>query len=278
MDLLDEALKLLTSRLTFTRPLVFLDLEATGINPQLHKIVQIGVLKLLPDGSNRAWASLVHPGCPIPAVATECHGITDDQVADAPAFRVLAPTLYDGLRGTDLVAYNGRRYDVELLACEFGRVKMAWGPADPKWDGQVVDPYQLWMRREPRTLEAYVARFGGITRQAGEGHRADQDVADMVIGFAGQLMRDTVLPATVAGLVEASRDPTCLDPDGKIRWQDGVAVLTFGKLAGVPLNEVPRDYFGWMLNKGDFSPIVKQIVRDCLQGRFPEQPSDERTM
>lgn len=155
MDLLDESLRLLAGRLQLTRPLVFLDLEATGTNPIRDRIVQIAVLKLMPDGSSRAWASLVHPEQPIPAYSTDCHGITDADVADAPTFRVLAPNLADGFQGCDLAAYNGRRYDVELLACEFGRAKIAWGPADPKWDGQVVDPYLLWTRREPRNLAAY---------------------------------------------------------------------------------------------------------------------------
>lgn len=116
-----------------------------------------------------------------------------------------------------------------------------------------------------------------MKRAEGEGHRADQDVADLVIGFAGQLMADPTLPATVADLVEAGRDPSWIDPDGKIRWQDGVAVLSFGKQAGVPLQEVPRDYFGWMVSKGDFPPTVKQIVRDCLRGIYPTPPQEGAT-
>lgn len=273
MDLLDEALKLLKWRLALDRPLVFLDLEGTGVNALMDRIVQIGVLKLKPNGDVTTWCSLVNPERPIPPAATACHGITDADVADSPTFRVLAPNLADGLDGCDLAAFNGRRYDQELLACEFGRVKIAWGPADPKWPGQLIDPYQLWVRREPRNLAAYAARFGGVKRAEGEGHRADQDVVDLVIGFAGQLMGDLSLPNTVAGLVEASRDPSWVDPDGKIRWQDGVAVLGFGKQAGVPLDQVPRDYFGWML-KSDFPPAVKQIVRACLQGNFPTPPQE----
>ena len=275
VDLLDESLKLLAGRLQLDRPLVFFDLEGTGTNPIRDRICQIGVLKLLPDGTSRCWASLVNPEMPMPAAAQACHGITDEALVDAPTFRVLAPNLADSLAGCALAALNGRRYDVELLACEFGRVTIPWGPADPKWTGRVVDPYLLWVRREPRNLAAYAEKFGGVKRADGEGHRADQDVTDLVIGFAGQLMADPTLPSTVADLVEACRDPTWIDPDGKIRWQDGVAVLGFGKQAGVPLHEVPRDYFGWML-KNDFPPPVKAIVRDCLRGIYPT-PSQEGT-
>jgi DNA polymerase-3 subunit epsilon len=273
MDMLNEALKLLGSRLALARPLVFLDLEGTGVNPQLDRIVQVGVLKLKPSGDVTTWCSLVNPEVPIPPGATKVHGITDQDVAEAPTFRVIAPALADGLDACDLVAFNGRRYDLELLACEFGRVKITWGPTDPKWTGQLVDPYQLWMRREPRNLEAYAARYGGVTRQPGEGHRADQDVVDLVLGFAGHLMADPTLPATIPDLVDASRDPTWLDPDGKIKWQDGVPVLGFGKQAGQPLQQVPRDYLAWMLGK-DFSPAVKQIVRARLQGHYPTPPSE----
>lgn len=274
MDLLDETVALLAGRLQLDRPLVFLDLEATGVNPDEDRIVQIGALKVKPGGAFTTYCSLVNPeGRPIHPEATAVHGITDADVAEAPTFRVLAPNLADALAGCDLAAYNGRRFDVRMLVAEFGRAKITWGPDAPGWACHVVDPYQLWMRREPRNLAAYIERWAGIRRGEDEGHRADQDVVGLVLGLTGQLMASPDLPGTVAALSEACTDPTWVDPDGKIRWRDGRPVLGFGKQQGTPLDQVPRDYFSWML-RSDFSPAVKQIVRNCLQGKFPTPPQE----
>jgi len=258
-----EVIAALAERLQLKRPLAFLDLESTGLNPDQDRIVEIAVLKLWPDGRVILFSSLVNPGVPIPADVVALHGITDTDVATAPPFAALAPTLADEFTDTDLGGYNVRRYDLRLLAAEFRRAAVPFNPDDH----QVVDPYEVFAKREARDLAAAVKFY--LNRDERPAHRAMADVIAAVQVLAAQLDRYPDLPSTVAGLHDYRRDPTWVDPDGKIRWRNGVAVIAFGRCNGTTLQDLNRDYINWML-AADFSPAVKNILRDCLEGNYPE--------
>ncbi len=94
------------------------DLETTGINIANDRIVEIAIVKRLPEGRTEEQRWLVNPECPIPAEATAVHGITNEQVADAPTFKDLAPTIRDFIKDCDLAGYNSDRFDIPLLAEE----------------------------------------------------------------------------------------------------------------------------------------------------------------
>ena len=260
----------LAAHLVLSRPLVCVDLEATGVWPGRDRIVQIAAASIFPDGKVSTWSSLVNPEQPIPAVATSIHGITDEEVASEPTFAQIAPTVKTLLSDCDLTGYNVERFDRRLLAAEFARV----GIEDPMAGARVVDAYTMFVRQEPRSLDAalefYGVEEGETTRRA---HDARSDVEATVAVLMAQLNRYPDLPRTVDDIHDwlYPSDPNRIDRDGKLVWHDGVATVAFGAQAGTSLVELAtsdRDFLEWVLRK-NFSDEVKAIVRDALEGRFP---------
>ena len=260
----------LAAHLVLTRPLVCVDLEATGVWPGHDRIVQIAAASIFPDGSVSTWSSLVNPEQPMPPAALAIHGITDAMVASAPTFAQLAQTVGALLSECDLTGYNVARFDRRLLAAEFRRA----GVEDPTVGAFVIDAYTIFVRQEPRSLDGAL-RFYGV--EAGQAHRqahdASSDVEVTVAVLAAQLNTYPDLPKTVAELHDwlYPMDPNRIDADGKLVWRDGVATVAFGAQAGTSLADLAagdRSFLEWVLRK-DFSDEVKAIVRDALAGRFP---------
>ena len=260
----------LAAHLVLTRPLVCVDLEATGVWPGHDRIVQIAAASIFPDGSVSTWSSLVNIEQPMARAALAIKGITDAMVASAPTFAQLAPTIEPLLSDCDLTGYNVERFDRRLLAAEFRRA----GVADPTVSALVIDAYTIFVRKESRSLDAAL-RFYGV--EAGQAHRqahdASSDVEATVAVLAAQLNTYPDLPKTVAELHDwlYPMDPNRIDADGKLVWRDGVATVAFGAQAGTSLADLAagdRSFLEWVLRK-DFSDEVKAIVRDALAGRFP---------
>ena len=259
----------LAAHLVLTRPLVCVDLEATGVWPGHDRIVQIASASIVPGGSVSTWSSLVNPEQSMPAAAQAIHGITDAMVASAPTFAQLAPRVGALLAGCDL-GYNVERYDRRLLAAEFRRA----GHEDPTTGALVIDAYSIFVRQEPRSLDAalrfYGVEEGQVSRQS---HDARSDVEATVAVLAAQLNTYADLPKTVDELHAwlHPSDPNHIDADGRLVWRDGVATVTFGAQAGTSLPELAatdRSFLKWVLRK-DFSDEVKAIVEDALAGQFP---------
>ena len=110
--------------LQLTRPLAIIDLETTGINLGTDRIVEIAIVKILPDGKKQIKRKLINPEIPISVTSTEIHGITNEMVKDAPAFRQVANELKQFLDHCDLAGYNSNRFDIPMLAEEFLRAGM----------------------------------------------------------------------------------------------------------------------------------------------------------
>ncbi len=266
----------LAAHLVLVRPLVCVDLEATGVWPGHDRIVQMATASIFPDGSVSTWSSLVNPEQPMPPAALAIHGITDAMVASAPTFAQLAPTIEPLLSDCDLTGYNVERFDRRLLAAEFRRAELE----DPTVGALVIDAYTIFVRQEPRSLDAAL-RFYGV--EEGQAHRqahdASSDVEATVAVLAAQLNTYPDLPKTVAGLHTwlYPIDPNRIDADGKLMWRDGVATVTFGAQAGTSLADLAADdrsFLEWVLRK-DFSDEVKAIVQDALAGRFPVRGETE---
>ena len=267
----------LAAHLVLTRPLVCVDLEATGLWAGQDRIVQIAAASIFPDGSSSTYSALVNPEQPIPPATTAIHGITDAMVASAPTFAQLAPTVSALFSGADLAGYNVERFDRRLLAAEFRRA----GVADPTIGARVIDGYTLFVRQEPRSLDAAL-RFYGVeealaTRRA---HDAGSDVEATVAVLAAQLKAYPGVPKTVDALHNwlYPGDPNRIDADGKFVWRDDVATVAFGAQAGTALADLAandRGFLEWVLRK-DFSDEVKAIVRSALAGRFPVRGEGDR--
>lgn len=274
---------MLHKMLNLTRPLVSLDLETTGIKPREDRIVQIGICKLRPTGEYTEWKTYVNPGIPIPKEVIEAMAeaaITDDMVKDAPMFPEIAAVVHKGLEGCDLLGYNLKVFDIPLLIAEFDRCRMIFE------EPYVVDGYKLVNKIVRRNLSWFVENyepavnpFPDMPNEPFAAHDALHDARAVMRAFVGFMNKHDNVPTTVKGCHDlcflAPRDPSTLDPDGKFAWDnEGKCVINFGKKhSGRRLELVARidpGYLEWMLG-GEFNPVVKQICKEALGGKFPSK-------
>ena len=253
--------------LEMERPLVVLDLETTGTNPRADRIVEFAGLKLHPDGRREALVLRINPERLIPSESRAIHGISDADVADEPTFGKVCYRILRFLGGCDLAGFGIIRFDVPLLQAECRRAGVDFNAAD----AGLVDAQRIYHQREPRTLSAALRFYCG--EEHDQAHSAEGDVEATLKVLEAQLEKYTDLPRSVRALDEICnpRDPDAVDPEGKIRWSDGEAVIAFGQKSGISLRELAEKesgYLRWILNK-DFSTEIKAIVRDALAGKFP---------
>lgn len=246
-----------------SKPLVFFDLETTGVDPFNDRIVQIGAVKYMPDGSHEEKEWLINPAIPIPKVVSDIHGITDDMVKDAPLLGDVAEELEVLFGGADLGGYNVRNFDVPMLQAEFNRIGLSLDMEDIK----MVDAMQIFRIKEPRTLTAAYKKYCG--KDLVDAHSAIVDIKASVEVFEGQMKIYDDLPTSVEELHEYCfpTDPNAYDAEGKLKFFGKVLTINFGKNKGKPLQELAlRDpgYLEWILN-GSFSDKVKGAVREALK-------------
>lgn len=243
------------------RPLVVFDLETTGTSITKDRIVQIGLVKLMPNGERIARMRFVNPGTPIPAEATEVHGITDADVKNAPAFRQIASSLIDDwFAGSDIGGFNVRRFDLPLLVEELNRAGVSLDLGGVR----ILDAQTVYHKKEPRTLEAALEMYCGRPLENAHSAQADAEAALDVILAQGKKYPD-------AGSVENFAD-ICddgfVDLSGKLVRNDrDEVVFGFGKHKGRRLGDIAQskpDYLQWVL-RGDFPADFKTIVADAME-------------
>ncbi len=257
-------------KLKLERPIVFFDLEATGINVRRDRIVEICVIKLMPDGERITRTRLINPEIPIPQAAIDIHGITNDDVRDAPPFRQVAQSFFDFLQGCDFGGFHIIKFDIPMLTEEFGRADLMFSV-----DGcRLIDAQRIYHRKEPRTLTAAL-RFYCNEDHTGA-HSSESDVEATMKVLEAQLEHYADLPNTVDGLHEYCNptDPNFIDKEGKLRWQNGEVVIGFGQKFGMDLRTLATSepgYLKWIM-RGDFNADVKRIVGDAIAGTFLRKP------
>lgn len=253
--------------LKLERPLVVFDLETTGTNPRVDRIVELAAVKVFPDGKSESLELRVNPGRLIPPQATAVHGITDQDVADSPTFEHEALRVLRFLAGCDLAGFGILRFDVPLLRLEFQRTGIDFDARNI----HLLDAQRIFHQREPRDLTAALQFY--CQEEHEHAHTAKGDALAAWKVIEGQCSRYSDLPRSPADLdsICNPRDPDDIDEDGKLRWRDNEAIIAFGQKSGMTLRELAEDdpgYLRWMTNK-DFSPEVKAIARDALDGKFP---------
>jgi DNA polymerase III subunit epsilon len=258
--------------LKLERPLAFFDIESTGISPRADRIIDLSIIKLMPDGTRPARTFRVNPGIPIPPETTAIHGITDEDVKDAPAFEEVAQEVAREFAGCDLAGYNILRFDIPMLVEELTRAGVPTDLAERR----IVDVQRIFHQREPRDLEAALAFYCQELHL--DAHSAEADVLATIRVLEGQFRRYKDLPGDVAELDAYCnrRDPAWVDRTGKLKWQDGEVTLNFGKRKGERLRDIVRNDAGfakWML-RSDFPQDTRAIVSDMLDGRMPTAPTN----
>lgn len=251
------------------RPLVFLNVQSTGLDPRTARVVEVATLKITPDGERTARRELINPGVPVPSSATRVHGITDDDVADRPPFRSFARSLREHLKGCDLAGFGIERFALPVLKAEFARagVEISFDEAC------VVDALSIFHRQEPRDLPAAYRRYVG-----GELHETEGDRNEAVLAILeGELRQYPELPRRVDELNKLLRPAvhSALDEDACfITDQDGEVIFNFGRYRGHPLDQVATadpGYLEWMAFSDRFRQDTRQMAFNALQGE-PEDP------
>ncbi len=246
--------------LNLRNPIVFLDLETTGIDPSKDRIVEISLLKVRPDGSQEVKTRRLNPEMHIPEGATAVHGISDDDVKDCPAFREVARSLAAYIEGCDFGGYNSNKFDIPVLAEEFLRAGV---DVDLK-KRRMIDVQNIFHRMEQRTLVAAYKFY--CDRDLEGAHSAEADTLATYEVLKAQLERyGSQLQNDVDFLAEFSTRDRTVDYAGRIIYDErGAEVFSFGKHRGRPVADVFREepsYYAWMMN-GDFPEYTKKVITE----------------
>jgi len=244
-----------------SRPIAFFDLETTGISISTDKIVEIAIVKIMPDGSKLIKRKLINPEMPIPQGASEIHGITDEMVKDAPTFKQVANEIKQFLDNCDLAGYNSNRFDVPLLVEEFLRIDL-----DFTIDGRkLLDVQKIFHSMEQRTLSAAYKFY--CNKPLEDAHSAEADASATWEILDAQLERYSQLGNTIESITKVIGEEDIVDFARRFVKEKGVEVFNFGKHKGKSILQVLKEepqYFDWMM-KGDFPLHTKQKLKEIFQ-------------
>lgn len=246
--------------LQLNRPLAFIDLETTGVNISADRIVEIAVVKVLPDETKQVKRKLINPQMPIPAGATQVHGITDEMVKDAPTFKQVANEIKQFLEGSDIGGYNSNRFDIPLLIEEFLRVGINFSEQGRKF----VDVQKVFHMMEQRTLSAAYKFY--CNKSLEDAHSAEADATATWEVLEAQVLRYPQLGNTVESIVKFTGEDDIVDFARRFIKVNGVEIFNFGKHKGKPVTQVIKEepqYYDWMM-KGDFAMDTKQKFTEIL--------------
>ncbi len=244
--------------LQLKKPLAFIDLETTGVNPGTDRIVEIAIIKILPDGARSVKRKLINPEMPIPKNACEIHGISDEMVKDAPTFKQVAHELKQMLDGCDFAGYNSNRFDIPLLMEEFLRAQVDFDMKNRK----LLDVQNIFHKMEPRTLSAAYKFY--CSKSLDGAHSAEVDASATHEILEAQLERYTELGNTVDSILKVIGEDQVVDFARRFVMENGTEVFNFGKFKGRPVAEVLKaepQYYDWMM-KGDFPQHTKQKLTE----------------
>lgn len=251
--------------LNLKNPLIFFDLETTGVNVAADRIVEISWLKIMPSGEESGQTMLVNPTIPIPPEVTEIHGIRDEDVKDKPAFTDIARSLSKEFEGCDFAGYNSNKFDIPLLAEEFLRANVDFDLRKRKF----IDVQVIFHKMEQRTLSAAYMFY--CQKDLRDAHSAQADTRATYEILKAQLDRYDILENEIDKLSAFSTQHRSADLAGRIIYNDkDVEVFNFGKYKGQQVEEVLKKdpgYFSWILN-GDFPLYTKKVLTNIKLRAF----------
>lgn len=252
-------------QLNLKNPIVFFDLETTGVNFTSDRIVEISYLKVHPNGDEEIKTRRINPEMSIPPASTAIHGITDEDVKDCPTFKAIAKSLAAQIEGCDLAGYNSNRFDIPMLAEEFLRAGVDIDLRKRKF----IDVQVIFHKMEQRTLSAAYKFF--CDKDLENAHTAEADTKATYEILKAQLDRYPDLQNDMKFLDQFSRQNDFVDFAGRMIYNDkGVEIFNFGKYKGRSVEEVLKmepSYYAWMMN-GDFSLDTKRMLTQIKMRSF----------
>lgn len=245
-------------KLNLKRPIIFFDLETTGLDIAKDRIVELCYIRVEPNGNEESRSMRINPGMHIPEASTNTHGITDEDVKDCPTFADVAPQLAQAFKDCDLAGFNSNRFDLPLLAEEFMRA----GTNIDLSRSQTIDVQNIFHKMEKRTLAAAYKFYCG--RDLENAHSALADTQATYEVLQAQLDRyPDDLQNDVDFLADFSRMNRNIDFAGRFVYdENGKELINFGKYKGKAVSEIlSKDpgYYGWIM-QGDFTLNTKQVL------------------
>ncbi len=246
--------------ISLNQPLAILDLEATGLSITTDRIIEIGIIKISPDGSREEFQKRINPEMPIPAESTEIHHITDADVKDAPTFKEVLPELEEFLKDADFAGYNSNKFDLPLLAEEMLRAGSSMDLSGKKH----IDVQNIFHKMEQRTLIAALAFY--CNKDLTNAHSAMADAEATWDVLNAQIGKYDEVKDDVDFLDEFSRHGGVkrVDFAGRLAYNNkNQVVYNFGKHKGKTIAQVAKSepgYYGWMID-ADFPLYTKQCLR-----------------
>ena len=246
--------------LQLTRPLVFIDLETTGTNIAIDRVIEIAIVKILPDRTRHVKHKLINPQMPIPKSSTDIHGITDEKVKDAPIFKEVANELKQFIDNADLSGYNSNRFDIPLLMEEFLRAGISIDMANRR----MLDVQTIFHMMEKRTLAAAYKFY--CEKDLQDAHSAEADASATWEILEAQLERYAHLGQTLDTVLQFTGEEKFVDFARRFIMDNDVEVFNFGKHKGRSVAQVLKaepQYYDWMM-KGDFPLHTKQKLTEIF--------------
>lgn len=259
----------MTLPLKLIRPLVFFDLETTGLDFKYDRIIEIGALKVFPDGTKATLCKRINPGIRIPVEVSALTGITNEAIAKEPTFSELIPEIAAFFERSDLAGYNVARFDAKMMAEEFKRA----GHDFELEKRQIIDMQIIFHQKEKRDLAAALKFY--CNKELTSAHSAQSDTEATFEIFLSQLNQYADLPRDVSSLSHFCRrdQDRFVDSEGKFFWRDGEAAFNFGRYKSQTLRSVAKEhpeYLEWVLSPQQrFSQEVIEICYRATKGEFP---------
>ena len=255
-------------QLNLRNPLVFFDLETTGIDIAKDRIVEISMVKVMPNGEEIVKTRRINPGMPIPPESTAIHGITDEDVKDCPKFKEIAKSLAAQIEGCDLAGFNSNRFDIPMLAEEFLRAGVDVDLNRRKF----IDVQTIFHKMEQRNLTAAYKFY--CNKDLANAHSAEADTMATYEVLKAQLDRYPELENDVNFLSKYSSFTNNVDFAGRMVYNDkGQEVINFGKYKGRLVEEVLKSdpsYYAWIMN-GDFPLNTKKMLTEIRLRGFNQK-------
>lgn len=246
-------------QLNLKRPIIFFDLETTGVDTVHDRIVEISMVKVMPSGEEIVRTRRLNPQMPIPREATAIHGITDDDVRNEPTFAQIAKSLASFMEGCDLGGFNSNRFDLPLLVEEFLRAGVDVDFKQCKF----VDVQNIFHKMEQRTLVAAYKFY--CDKDLADAHSAEADTRATYEVLKAQLDRYPSLENDLDYLAEFSSRGETVDYAGRIVYDDkGREVFGFGKYRGRSVEEIfasEPSYYNWMMSI-DLPLYTKKVITE----------------
>ena len=249
--------------LSLIRPLVFFDLETTGTIVGIDRIVELAVVKLWPNGARTEHEWRFNPEMAIPQVATQIHGIRDEDVKDKPTFRDSLGEIREVFLDSDAAGFNIARFDMPMLQCELERAGVKAFS-----NRNIVDAMSIFHCKERRDLAAALRYF--CDKDIENAHSALADVRATVEVLEAQLSRYADLPTTVTELAAVGNGGDSQYEDSG-RWfvkRGGKLLFAKGKHCGRSVDEVSRitsGYLEWLKGLDDLPDDTARCLQDALR-------------